>query len=727
MRSTYFFYRATRLIILVFVLSITISVPYAAQQAGPALSVDLTAPQHPISPYIYGMNWVSEALAEDIDLPVQRWGGNAVTRYNWQNDTTNRASDWYFENIPNENPAPENLPDGSSSDRFHEQNQRTGTDSFMVVPTIGWVAKARQFDCGFRVSKYGAQQQTDPWQPDCGNGLTPGGDEIVGNDPLDTSIAVDETFVQAWMQHLIGKYGDANSGGVRFYNLDNEPFIWNETHRDVYPEPLSYDGSRDMTYTYAAAIKATDPNALILGPGDWGWTAYFYSALDWEPGGDWWNNPLDRLAHGDIPFIEWYLQQMKLYEDQHGVRLIDYVDEHFYPQNGVSLNSNVDPATAALRLRSTRALWDPSYVDESWINEPVRLIPRMHEWVENNYPGTKIAIGEYNWGALDHINGALAQADVLGIFGRERVDLAALWTAPEADDPAAFAFRMYRNYDGSKSKFGDMSVQSTSADQEKLAIYGARRTSDGALTLMIINKTGDDLTSSVDLNGFTPAPAASVYRYSEENLAAIEQMNAISVTVDGFSATFPANSITLVVLSVDAGASTELLSNGDFETAGSSGGEAVNWTAKNLIKDKRKCNKDGKPPVAFAGNCAFMFTGTAGVKSSIEQMVNVSSINSGDTLILSAQVNTKNISSGGKIIAKMTYADSSKDKAKISIPPGTSPYAPLSQFKQAGTAEMTGLKVSVSMKPGSGKFFVDNVSLLLNTPASTAPIPLPMP
>ena len=27
-----------------------------------------------------------------------------------------------------------------------------------------------------------------------------------------------------------------------------------------------------------------------------------------------------------------------------------------------------DPATNALRLRSTRALWDPSYVDESWIN-----------------------------------------------------------------------------------------------------------------------------------------------------------------------------------------------------------------------------------------------------------------------------------------------------------------------------------------------------------------------
>jgi hypothetical protein len=63
-------------------------------------------------------------------------------------------------------------------------------------------------------------------------------------------------------------------------------------------------------------------------------------------------------------------------------------------------------------------------VDESWIGEVVRLIPRMRAWVDAHYPGTKLAITEYNWGALNHINGALAQADVLGIFGRERPSLA---------------------------------------------------------------------------------------------------------------------------------------------------------------------------------------------------------------------------------------------------------------------------------------------------------------
>jgi hypothetical protein len=50
----------------------------------------------------------------------------------------------------------------------------------------------------------------------------------------------------------------------------------------------------------------------------------------------------------------------------------------------------------------------------------------MRDWVDTWYPGTRLAITEYNWGGLDGLNGALAQADVLGIFGREGLALATL-------------------------------------------------------------------------------------------------------------------------------------------------------------------------------------------------------------------------------------------------------------------------------------------------------------
>jgi hypothetical protein len=534
----------------------------APEASGPALSVNVAANRRPISPLIYGLNFADEALARELDLPVNRWGGNATTRYNWQNDTYNTASDWFFQNIPNPNGNVGALPAGSASDQFVEQNRRTGAASIMTVPMIGWAAKRRTnghpYDCGFSIVKYGPQQASDPYDPDCGNGVRTNGAYVNGNDPTDTSVASGPDFVTGWVSHLKSRFGDAASGGVRFFNLDNEPMLWNSTHRDVHPLPTSYDEMRDRTVQYAAAIKQADPAAKTLGPVLWGWTAYWYSAADAAGGGAWWETRPDRRAHGDLPFVVWYLQQMRGHEQWSGQRVLDYFDLHYYPQaGGVARSPAGNAATQALRLRSTRSLWDASYADESWIDDTeggpaVRLIPRMREWVNANYPGTRLAITEYNWGALDHINGALAQADVLGIFGREGLDLATLWSPPGPDQPGAFAFRLYRNYDGAGGRFGDVSVQATSANQDQLAIYAAQRSGDSALTLIIINKTADALTSNVALSGFAPTGAASVYRYSAANPTALVRQNDQPVADTGFGATFPANSITLLVLGVDA-------------------------------------------------------------------------------------------------------------------------------------------------------------------------------
>ncbi|MCJ7701080.1 MAG: hypothetical protein MUO62_05820 [Anaerolineales bacterium] len=77
--------------------------------------------------------------------------------------------------------------------------------------------------------------------------------------------------------------------------------------------------------------------------------------------------------------------------------------------------------STAHRLRSTRSLWDLDYIDESWINQPVALIPTMKKWIAENYPGTRLGISEWNWGADETMKGALAIADVLGIYGKEEV------------------------------------------------------------------------------------------------------------------------------------------------------------------------------------------------------------------------------------------------------------------------------------------------------------------
>ncbi|MFZ6026283.1 MAG: glycoside hydrolase family 44 protein [Chloroflexota bacterium] len=542
--------------------------PTSPPGQGPALSVDVDAGVHPISPYIYGMNWASNEavapLAEELSLPVNRWGGNAVSRYNWEANVTNTGDDWYYENVPHED-----------ADDFVAFNEQAGSDTLLTVPLIGWVARPdsptqHPYFCSFKQADFPNQVSPpgresympafDPWDPPCGSGYQP--DPGTGNavqidghlaDPTDTSVAVTSDFAAEWVTHLVEQHGTAANGGVKFYDLDNEPMLWGSTHHDVHPDGTTYDEMRDKTYAYAAAIKSVDPGAQTLGPVVWGICAYLYSGADGcGPGADY-------AAHGNMYFVPWYLQQMKAYEDAHGVRILDYLDLHSYPYaSNVSLSGAGSAETQALRLRSTRSLWDPTYVDESWAGDPpgpemgmglvIQTIPRMKQWIAQYYPGTKTAITEYNWGALDHINGALAQADVLGIFGREGLDLATLWGPPAATEPGAYAFRMYLNYDGHGSAFGDTSIQAVSTDQTQLSIYAAKRTDDGAVTLVIVNKSGQSLTSPVTLSGVAPQSMAQVYRYSADHLGAILRQADQPVTKDGFTATFPANSITLFVL-----------------------------------------------------------------------------------------------------------------------------------------------------------------------------------
>lgn len=159
-----------------------------------------------------------------------------------------------------------------------------------------------------------------------------------------------------------------------------------------------------------------------------------------------------------------------------------------------------------------------------------------------------LAIGEYNWGGLEHLNGALTQADVLGIFGREGLDLATMWSPPAADQPGAFAFRMYRNYDGNGGAFGDIRIRAVSSDHSRLAVYAAQRGGDQALTMLVINKTNSELTSLVTLQNAPPALSAQVFRYSAANLNAIQNLPEQIVSATGFTATFPAQLITLFVM-----------------------------------------------------------------------------------------------------------------------------------------------------------------------------------
>src|SRR5439155_18155212 len=118
----------------------------------------------------------------------------------------------------------------------------------------------------------------------------------------------------------------------------------------------------------------------------------------------------------------------------------------------------------------------------------VNLINLMKSWVNTYYPGTRIGLTEYNWGAEGHMNGATTQADIWGIFGREGLDLADRWTTPATGSPTYLALKLFRHYDGGLHGFGDASVSASVANPDQVDAFAATRSSDGTLTVMVVNK-----------------------------------------------------------------------------------------------------------------------------------------------------------------------------------------------------------------------------------------------
>ncbi len=584
--------------------TVTLSQPTAS--SGPSITVDAGAVTHTINPYVYGMNayTLNTTAAKSAALSIDRWGGDATSRYNYQLDVTSSASDWYFENQYG-------LAGGSQSNSsFNAQvtaDASVGARTIGTVPVNGWVAKDGT-SCSFPQSTYPNQlglNNNPAISPDgrgCGSGVYPNGVAgctssqgcaITGNKATDTSTAVDATWTGNWVKFLVGKFGTAANGGVAVYDLDNEPTWWDAVHRDVHPAPFTYDEVTNNGIAHAAAIKAADPTAEVSGPVMDYWWAYFYSKKDIESG--WgtgpcyqpWQNPIDRNAHGGVPLIEYYLQQFAAYQKTNGTRLLDYLDLHTYfaPDN-LAFSTGGDTQTQQERLNSTRVFWDPTYTDPeidnpaaNQHNQPFpqpnyftdsnytsncyppaqapQVIPMMKKWVASDYPGTKLAITEYNWGGQEHISGALAQADILGIFGREGLDIGTLWGPPDpaTQIPGLIAFEVFRNYNGAGATFGDQAITSTSADQGKLSVYGALRTKDNMLTLVVINKTYGDLTNTLNLANFTASGPAQAFLYSNANLSAIVAQPNITVsapasgsTTSTLSTTFPAQSITILIV-----------------------------------------------------------------------------------------------------------------------------------------------------------------------------------
>ncbi len=449
--------------------------------------IDVNGLRTPISPFIYGSNEDTKTANGQKRIPnlsLYRFGGNRLTAYNWENNASNAGTD-YGPHSSDGYLSQDNTPGFVASQKI-DQARSHGAATLLTIPIVDYVAADKS-----GVVKETASAASTRWLNNFPTKPTP---LLTSPNTQDHAVYQDE-----FVHFIEQKYANNGTGGKDiFFSLDNEPALWPSTHPLVHPHPTTFAEMADRTTRFATMIKQQAPNATVFGAVAYGYNEY--TTLQGAP---------DTQGRD---YLDFFLDISKQAGISAGHRVVDVLDLHWYPeaQGGglrITDGNSANPSLAEIeaRVQAPRSLWDPSYKEKSWItdvlNGPIALIPGLKQKISTHYPGTKLSFSEYYYGGAKHISGGIAQADVLGIFGREGVFAATFW--PMGNDANSFiygGFDMFLNYDGAGHRVGDLSLSAQTSDTARTSIYAMTRSSDPLeLAAVALNKTNQPLSINIDL------------------------------------------------------------------------------------------------------------------------------------------------------------------------------------------------------------------------------------
>lgn len=507
------------------------------------IRIDSSQRRRPISRFIYGLNaW--DASQRPAHLTLSRSGGNRMTAYNWENNASNAGADYLNQN--DDFLGGGTVPNGAVGPAIVSA-RNAGAAILVTLPTIGYVAADKNGGGDVNKSAHYLSERFKRSLPRKGApfSLTP--------DTRDAFVYQDE-----YVYFLDQTYPGAFAHPTRpiFLSLDNEPDLWHLTHARLRGDAVGRKGTNvgyaeivQLTRDYALAAKAVNPAVQVFGPVNYGWQGMA--------------NLQDATDGSGRDFLDFFLEQMALAERTDGHRLLDVLDVHWYPEAqgtnaaGVAtriIGESTDPGVANARQQAPRSLWDPDYIENSWITGccsggAIRLIPRLLDKIARHYPGTRLGITEYNYGAPHHISGAIAQADALGIFGREGVFAAANWRLASSNDFLFGAFEIYRNMDGDGGSFGDTSIQATTSNIPGTSVYASvDEANDARMVLVAINKDDRVHTAAIAITHRTELRRARVYTLTAANSHPQRQSDLTLPGPNALTCTMPPESITTLVL-----------------------------------------------------------------------------------------------------------------------------------------------------------------------------------
>ncbi|NLH18162.1 MAG: glycoside hydrolase, partial [Phycisphaerae bacterium] len=364
------------------------------------------------------------------------------------------------------------------------------------------------------------------------------------NPPGSPDTEDDFVYIDECVNFLVSQFGYASTvDGVKAYALDNEPALWPSTHPRIHPADTGCQELLDRSVALSSAVKDVDATAQIFGPALYGFGAFYnlQSAPDWKT---------VKAGHSYSWFIDYYLDEMKTASNNQGRRLLDVLDLHWYPeaQDADGIRITEDPGeytqtNAEARMQAPRSLWDPDYVEKSWIGQWYRsylpLLPKVIQSINSYYPSTKLAITEYDYGGTDHISGGIAMADVLGIFGKYGLYFASYWGG--TDTYISAAYRIYRNYDGNKSTFGDTRIVASMSDKVNSSIYGSMNADNpNRIHLVVLNKNyTQPIRGTFNITSPRPFSSAQVWAFDAASASITERTPVVPVFNNSFTYTIP--------------------------------------------------------------------------------------------------------------------------------------------------------------------------------------------
>jgi hypothetical protein len=513
----------------------------SGEESSGAVTFDIDAADRlrPISPLIYGMNLdktvgpaqFAQVMAETRPGMI-RMGGDRWTAYNWENNYSNAGSDYEYEN---DDYLSSSTSPGAAVLPTVEAAEKAGIPVLLTIPIAGYVSA--DGDPPGPVHNSGPDYLTKRFKVD----------EPTAPAPLTTT--PNESLPDVYQDQYVYWLTKTVPHAQLMFSLDNEPDLWSSTHSEIHPAPTTYTELLSKDLAYAAAVKEVDPSAPVTGPVSYGWEGY--ETLQNAPG-----------SAQDGNFLDWWMRHVRAANAAAGTTLITDLDLHWYPEaTGAGqrvTGTGTSPEEVEAREQAPRSLWDKSYVEDSWITQDslngqgIDLIPRLESQIAANNPGMNLDFSEWDYGAGQDISGAIATADVLGIFGRYGVHAAAFWALTSDEAYAYAAFAMYRNYNGHGAGFGDTELRATTTDKVGTSVYAStEEASPGHVVIVVINKSVSPTAATLRLRGVR-ATTASVYRLTSAAprpapAPSLVATRHVATGEDTFIYMMPAQSVSVIV------------------------------------------------------------------------------------------------------------------------------------------------------------------------------------